>query len=91
MPEWIWAIAFLVGYLFLTQWLLPRWVCPPEEHQLRRVLARKSRTESLDEGPEGGRGSATIPREAREKAVSRKKGEPDTVLQERTMRSHRVV
>ena len=24
MPEWGWGIAFLAGYLFLTQWLLPK-------------------------------------------------------------------
>jgi hypothetical protein len=24
MHEWIWAIAFLVAYVFLTQWLLPK-------------------------------------------------------------------
>jgi len=24
MPEWVWVIAFLVGYLLLTQWLLPK-------------------------------------------------------------------
>ena len=24
MPEWLWAVAFLVGYVVLTQWLLPK-------------------------------------------------------------------
>jgi len=24
MPDWIWVVAFLVGYVVLTQWLLPR-------------------------------------------------------------------
>jgi hypothetical protein len=24
MPEWVWFIALLIGYLFLTQWLLPK-------------------------------------------------------------------
>jgi hypothetical protein len=24
MPEWVWLIAFLVGYVILTQWLLPK-------------------------------------------------------------------
>jgi hypothetical protein len=24
MPEWVWLIALLIGYLFLTQWLLPK-------------------------------------------------------------------
>ncbi len=24
MPNWIWAIAFLVVYVLLTQWLLPK-------------------------------------------------------------------
>jgi hypothetical protein len=24
MPEWIWVIVFLVGYVILTQWLLPK-------------------------------------------------------------------
>lgn len=24
MPEWIWVVAFLVAYIVLTQWLLPK-------------------------------------------------------------------
>jgi hypothetical protein len=24
MPEWVWAVAFIVAYLLLTQWLLPK-------------------------------------------------------------------
>ncbi len=24
MPEWIWLVAVLVGYVLLTQWLLPK-------------------------------------------------------------------
>jgi hypothetical protein len=24
MPEWLWLIAVLVGYMILTQWLLPK-------------------------------------------------------------------
>jgi len=24
MPEWVWIVAILVGYVFLTQWLLPK-------------------------------------------------------------------
>jgi len=24
MPEWVWLIAVLVGYVALTQWLLPK-------------------------------------------------------------------
>jgi hypothetical protein len=24
MPDWIWVVAFLVVYVFLTQWLLPK-------------------------------------------------------------------
>jgi hypothetical protein len=24
MPEWVWLIALLIGYLLLTQWLLPK-------------------------------------------------------------------
>jgi hypothetical protein len=24
MLDWVWVIAFVLGYLFLTQWLLPR-------------------------------------------------------------------
>ncbi len=24
MPQWVWLIAFLVGYVVLTQWLLPK-------------------------------------------------------------------
>jgi len=24
MPNWVWAVAFLVAYVVLTQWLLPK-------------------------------------------------------------------
>lgn len=24
MPEWVWLVAVLIGYLVLTQWLLPK-------------------------------------------------------------------
>ena len=24
MPEWLWVVAFLIGYVILTQWLLPQ-------------------------------------------------------------------
>jgi len=24
MPEWVWIVAFLVGWVILTQWLLPK-------------------------------------------------------------------
>jgi hypothetical protein len=24
MPEWVWAVAFVAGYILLTQWLLPK-------------------------------------------------------------------
>lgn len=24
MPEWGWLVAFLIGYVILTQWLLPK-------------------------------------------------------------------
>ena len=24
MPEWVWMIVFVVAYLVLTQWLLPK-------------------------------------------------------------------
>jgi len=24
MPEWIWLVAVLVGYVVLTRWLLPK-------------------------------------------------------------------
>jgi hypothetical protein len=24
MPDWVWGVAFLVAYLVLTQWLLPK-------------------------------------------------------------------
>lgn len=24
MPDWIWMVAVVVAYLFLTQWLLPK-------------------------------------------------------------------
>ena len=24
MPEWVWLLALLIGYLTLTQWLLPK-------------------------------------------------------------------
>jgi hypothetical protein len=24
MPEWVWVVAFVVAYVVLTQWLLPK-------------------------------------------------------------------
>lgn len=24
MPEWVWLLALLIGYVILTQWLLPK-------------------------------------------------------------------
>jgi len=24
MPNWVWMVAFLAAYVFLTQWLLPK-------------------------------------------------------------------
>jgi hypothetical protein len=24
MPQWVWLVALLVGYVVLTQWLLPK-------------------------------------------------------------------
>ena len=24
MPEWVWLLALLIGYLAVTQWLLPK-------------------------------------------------------------------
>jgi hypothetical protein len=24
MPEWVWLLAFLIGYVILTRWLLPK-------------------------------------------------------------------
>jgi hypothetical protein len=24
MPTWIWIVAFMIGYVALTQWLLPK-------------------------------------------------------------------
>lgn len=24
MPEWVWLVAVVVGYVVLTQWLLPK-------------------------------------------------------------------
>jgi hypothetical protein len=24
MPEWVWLVAALIGYVILTQWLLPK-------------------------------------------------------------------
>jgi hypothetical protein len=24
MPNWVWGVAFVVAYLVLTQWLLPK-------------------------------------------------------------------
>ncbi len=24
MPNWVWGVAFVVAYIVLTQWLLPR-------------------------------------------------------------------
>jgi hypothetical protein len=28
MPEWVWLVAVLVGYVGLTQWLLPKLEVP---------------------------------------------------------------
>jgi len=28
MPEWVWLVAVLVGYVILTQWLLPKFGVP---------------------------------------------------------------
>jgi hypothetical protein len=28
MPQWIWLVALLVGYVVLTQWLLPKMGVP---------------------------------------------------------------
>jgi hypothetical protein len=28
MPQWFWLIAFLVGYVVVTQWLLPKMGIP---------------------------------------------------------------
>ena len=24
MPDWVWGVAFLFAYVFLTQWLMPK-------------------------------------------------------------------
>lgn len=24
MPQWLWLVVFLVGYIVVTQWLLPK-------------------------------------------------------------------
>lgn len=24
MPEWVWLLALLIGYVILTQWVLPK-------------------------------------------------------------------
>lgn len=24
MPQWLWVVVFVVGYIVLTQWLLPK-------------------------------------------------------------------
>jgi len=24
MPQWVWLVAVLIGYLVLTQWILPK-------------------------------------------------------------------
>jgi hypothetical protein len=24
MPQWLWVVAFVIGYIVLTQWLLPK-------------------------------------------------------------------
>lgn len=24
MPEWVWLVALVIGYIALTQWLLPK-------------------------------------------------------------------
>ena len=28
MPEWVWLIAFLIGYGLFTQWILPKMGVP---------------------------------------------------------------
>lgn len=28
MPQWLWVVAFLIGYIVLTQWLLPKFGVP---------------------------------------------------------------
>jgi len=28
MPDWVWMVAILVGYVVLTQWLLPKMGVP---------------------------------------------------------------
>ncbi len=28
MPEWVWLVAFVVAYVILTQWLLPKFGVP---------------------------------------------------------------
>ena len=34
MPDWAWIIVFVVAYLVLTQWLLPKLGCADLTHQL---------------------------------------------------------
>lgn len=28
MPEWVWLVAFVLAYVILTQWLLPKFGVP---------------------------------------------------------------
>ena len=28
MPNWVWGLVFFVAYVFLTQWLLPKFGVP---------------------------------------------------------------
>jgi len=47
MPDWAWIVAFVVVYMILTQWLLPKLAFPPAgsqrktSHVERAVTCRK--------------------------------------------------
>ena len=41
MPNWVWGVAFLIAYVVLTQWLLPKLgVRYLKNARLRRVSAQ---------------------------------------------------
>jgi len=46
MPQWIWLIAVVIGYLVLTQWLLPKLGVPT----WRTSGCAESRRDKAEEG-----------------------------------------
>lgn len=44
MPEWVWLIAVVIGYVILTQWLLPKLGFPLEGALVAPSLGARMRT-----------------------------------------------